>query len=701
MCCENVQEIFGEDVFNDSVMSHRLPKNVYKTLKNTIKKGHELDPSIADVVANAMKDWAIEKGATHYCHWFQPMTGVTAEKHDSFINLTDDGGVIMNFSGKQLIQGEPDASSFPSGGLRATFEARGYTAWDCTSPVFVKRDGDNTTLFIPCAFISYTGDVLDKKTPLLRSMDAVCKQGMRVLKALGNTTSERIIATLGAEQEYFLIDESYVEQRLDLMLCGRTLFGAQPAKGQDLCDHYFGSIEERVANFMAEANRDLWRLGVSASTQHNEVAPSQYEVAPIFGTLNVATDHNQLTMEVLQKVARRHGFYCLLHEKPFHNMNGSGKHVNWSMSTDDGMNLLDPGDNPHDNAQFMVILAAIVKAVDEYAPLLRASVASSSNDCRLGGHEAPPAIISIFLGDQLGKIVANIAKGGKNANAKGEAIQLGVGTLPKLPKDATDRNRTSPFAFTGNKFEFRMAGSLINTSGPTFVLNTIVAEALKQIADKLEKAKDINKAVQAICQELFKKHERIIFNGDNYSEAWPKEAEKRGLLNLTNAPDAFKCMKEKYVKDVFKDHKVFSPSELNSRLEILLDTYTQNVLIEGRTALTIANRELIPAIMEYSARLASAAAVVKDAGGCDCVHSRRLEKICTLLGALQGGVDSIEEALAKVEAEDNSMKQAEKARDLVRPAIQEARAAADELEEIVDADVWPLPTYNEMLYLRS
>lgn len=698
---DNVQEIFGEYVFNESVMRERLPKNVFKILKKTIDHDHTIDPTISDVVANAMKDWAIEKGATHYCHWFQPMTGLTAEKHDSFINPSPDGTIIMDFSGKQLVQGEPDASSFPSGGIRATFEARGYTAWDCTSPVFIKKDGDNTTLFIPSAFVSYTGDILDKKTPLLRSMDALKTSAMRMLRAMGNTSSDRIVLTLGAEQEYFLVDENYVEQRLDLMLTGRTLFGAEPAKGQDLCDHYFGSIEERIASYMAEVNQELWKLGVSANTQHNEVAPAQYEVAPIYATLNVGTDHNQLTMETLQKIARRHGFYCLLHEKPFHNMNGSGKHNNWSIMTDDGLNLLEPGKNPRENAIFLLTLAAIMKAVDEHAPLLRASVASSSNDCRLGGHEAPPAIISMFVGSELESVVEAIATGGKLKGQKGGEIAFGVSSLPPLPKDTTDRNRTSPFAFTGNRFEFRMAGSLVNTSGPNFVLNTIVANVMTDIADQLEKSKDVNKTAQKICQTLFKKHQRIIFNGDNYSDEWPIEAKKRGLANLKNSPDAYKCMKDKAVKDVFKKMKVLSPKELAARSEILNDTYAQNILIEGRTAITMINREIMPAAMEYSTTLASAVISVKEAGASDAVHKARLDSVCGLIEELQIGVEKLTSAVATTEAIESAEKMAISARDKIRTSLDSVRVVVDQLENIVDAEMWPLPTYNEMLYIRG
>ena len=525
-CCESVTELFGSNVFNDSVMRERLPEEVYNSLRKTIQGYEPLDPVLADVIANAMKDWAIEKGATHFCHWFQPMTGLTAEKHDSFISPTSDGRTVMEFSGKELCQGEPDASSFPSGGLRATFEARGYTAWDCTSPVFIKEDGNNITLYIPSAFCSYTGQALDKKTPMLRSMEVLNKQAMRVLRALGNKTSQHVLATLGPEQEYFLVDRSFYEKRLDLVLTGRTLLGAPSPRGQEMDDHYFGTLHERVASFMYEVNIELWKLGVSAKTQHNEVAPGQYELAPVFATVNVATDHNQLTMETLQKVAARHGFICLLHEKPFVGVNGSGKHNNWSLVTDDGINLLNPGETPHDNMVFLVVLCAVVRAVDKYARLLRASVANAGNEHRLGANEAPPAIVSIFLGDQLTDIFEQLAAEGAKTSKQGGQLKLGISSLPPLPKDCTDRNRTSPFAFTGNKFEFRMVGSTQSTAGPTFVLNTIVADVLAEIADELEKAGDVTTCVQGILKRIATEHSDVIYNGDNYTDEWVKEAKK-------------------------------------------------------------------------------------------------------------------------------------------------------------------------------
>ncbi|HEG44153.1 MAG TPA: glutamine synthetase type III, partial [Phycisphaerales bacterium] len=564
MCQEisPLAETFGSNVFNDVVMRQRLPKNVYKAFKKIQAGCQVLDKGTADVIANAMKDWAIEKGATHYCHWFQPMTGFTAEKHDAFISPTAGGQITMEFSGKELCQGEPDASSFPSGGLRVTFEARGYTAWDITSPAFVKEDGKNITLFIPSAFCSYTSEALDKKTPLLRSMEALNKQAMRVLKVLGNTTSARVTSTLGPEQEYFLIDREFFDQRLDLLLCGRTLFGAPSPRGQEMDDHYFGTLHERIASFMNEVNNELWKLGVLAKTQHNEVSPAQFELAPVFATVNVATDHNQLTMETLQKVAIRHDFVCLLHEKPFAGVNGSGKHNNWSLSTDDGINLLDPGVTPHDNMVFLVTLCAVVRAVDKYANLLRASVANPGNEHRLGANEAPPAIVSIFLGDQLTDIFEQLAAGGAKSSKKGGELRLGVSTLPPLPKDTTDRNRTSPFAFTGNRFEFRMVGSTQSTSGPCFVLNTIVADTLCDIADELEKAKNVNTAAQKILSRIAKEHKRIVFNGDNYTDEWVKEAEKRGLPNIVSTAASLATITDKENVQVFKKHKVLSRAEL-------------------------------------------------------------------------------------------------------------------------------------------
>ena len=533
-----INEIFGSNVFNDSVMKERLPKATYKALKKTIEQGTSLEAEVADVVAAAMRDWAVEKGATHFTHWFQPMTGITAEKHDAFINPTSDGKVILEFSGKELIKGEPDASSFPSGGLRATFEARGYTAWDCTSPAFIK-DG---SLCIPTAFCSYNGEALDKKTPLLRSMEALNKQALRVLRALGNTTTQKVITTVGPEQEYFLIDKKMYDARKDIILTGRTLFGAKPSKGQELEDHYFGVIKPRVSEFMKELDEELWKLGITAKTKHNEVAPAQHELAPIFNTTNIATDNNQLTMEVMKKVAEKHGLYCLLHEKPFAGVNGSGKHNNWSMGTDDGMNLLEPGTSPHENKQFLLFLCAVIKAVDEYPDLLRVSAANAGNDHRLGANEAPPAIISIFLGDQLEDILEQIEKGPATSSKCSSALTIGVNTLPALPKDATDRNRTSPFAFTGNKFEFRMVPSSASISGCNFVLNTIVAETLSEIADKLEKASDLNGEIQAILTDIVKNHKKVIFNGNGYSDEWVEEAARRGLPNIKSTVEAAKAM---------------------------------------------------------------------------------------------------------------------------------------------------------------
>ncbi|MCE5315605.1 MAG: glutamine synthetase III [Armatimonadota bacterium] len=697
---EPVNSLYGSNVFSDAVMRERLPKDVYKSIKRTIDQGAALDPCIANTVANAMKDWAIEKGATHFCHWFQPMTGVTAEKHDAFISPTMDGRTIMEFSGKELTQGEPDASSFPSGGLRATFEARGYTAWDCTSPVFVKENGDSISLYIPSAFCSYTSEALDKKTPLLRSMDALNKQAMRVLKALGNTTSNRVIATLGPEQEYFLVDAEFVKDRMDLILCGRTLFGAAPPKGQEMEDHYFGSIHERVASYMTELNEELWKLGVSAKTQHNEVAPAQYELAPIFATVNVATDHNQLTMETMQKVAIRHGFVCLLHEKPFAGVNGSGKHNNWSMVTDDGINLLEPGSTPHDNEQFLIMVCAIVRAVDKFAPLLRSSVATSGNDHRLGANEAPPAIVSVFLGDQLTDIFEQIANGGATSSKTGGKLKLGVSTLPQLPKDCTDRNRTSPFAFTGNKFEFRMVGSTQSTSGPNFILNSIVADVLCEIADALDKASDVSAKAQEILARIAKEHARVIFNGDNYTAEWAAEAEKRGLPNVRNSVDALDAMIDEDVARLFAQHGVLSKGELHARHEILLERYCKEINIEGLATIAIAKRQILPAAIDFSGAIANTINAVKAAGASSKAQSKVLADTCALIDELQVGIVKLEEAVEKSAAVDDIPKQARAYRDNVISAMGAVRKAADALEMIVDADMWPLPTYAEMLFLR-
>jgi len=694
---ESVTEIFGSNVFNDVVIRERLPKNAYKEFMKTTKHGEPLELALADIIANAMKDWAIEKGATHFCHWFQPMTGLTAEKHDAFISPRS---TIMEFSGKELIQGEPDASSFPSGGLRGTFEARGYTAWDCTSPVFIKEDGKNITLYIPSAFCSYNGYALDKKTPLLRSMEALSKQAVRVLKALGNSTSNFVTATLGPEQEYFLIDRKFYEQRLDLILTGRTLFGAPSPRGQEMDDHYFGSLDERVASFMNAVNKELWKLGVSAKTQHNEVSPAQYEIAPIFATVNVGTDHNQLTMETLQKVALRHGFACLLHEKPFAGVNGSGKHNNWSMVTEDGVNLLDPGDTPHENMVFMVMLCAVIRAVDKYAKLLRSSVANVGNEHRLGANEAPPAVVSIFLGDQLTDIIEQLEKGSAKTSKHGGHLRLGVTTLPPLPKDSTDRNRTSPFAFTGNKFEFRMVGSTQSTSGPTFVLNTIVADVLSEIADELEKSSNVKADAQKILQRIIKNHKRIIFNGDNYTDEWVEQAEKRGLANIPSTVESLKTITDADNIKLFEKHKVLSKAELHARMEILLEAYSMSINIEALTMIKIARTQIFPAASQFSARLANAAGAIQKANvSCDS-QMAMLERICGLIDGLSAAISDLEEVVAKAKKMTDSTKQAELYKNLVIPAMNELRPIADELETLMDADLWPLPTYAQMLFFK-
>lgn len=699
---ESITEIFGSNVFNDDVMRERLPKNVYKSLNQAIAGDQPLDPVMANIIANAMKDWAIEKGATHFCHWFQPMTGLTAEKHDAFISPTSENRITMEFSGSELTRGEPDASSFPSGGLRGTFEARGYTTWDCTSPVFIKESGKNITLYIPSAFCSYTGQVLDKKTPLLRSMEALNTQALRVLRALGNTSSHHVTATAGAEQEYFLVDRSFFEERPDLVLTGRTLFGADSPRGQEMEDHYFGTLHERVASFMNEVNIELWKLGVSARTQHNEVSPAQYELAPIFASANVATDQNQLIMETLQKIALRHDFVCLLHEKPFAGVNGSGKHNNWGMLTDDGINLLDPGKTPHDNMVFLVILCAIVRAVDKYAKLLRASIATAGNEHRLGGNEAPPAIISIFLGgDQLTDIFDQLANGGATSSKQGGELKLGVSTLPPLPKDCTDRNRTSPFAFTGNKFEFRMVGSAQSVAGPNFVLNTIVADVLAEIADELEKAEDRNVSTQKILERIAKEHRRVIFNGDNYASEWVEEAKKRGLPNIFSTVEALNVvMTDEQNPRLFERHRVLTKTELAARVDILLEIYSKAINIEALTMLNIAKRQILPAAARYSNRLADAVAAVTAAGATAQTQSKMLKKLCSLIDSLHSGTESLENTLQKAVAIEDTSRQAKEYHNGVTAAMQLVRSAADQLEAIVDADIWPLPTYAEMLFLR-
>jgi glutamine synthetase len=693
-------EIFGQNVFNQDVMRERLPKTVYKKLKKTIDEGLPLDPSIADVVATAMKEWAVQKGATHFTHWFQPMTGVTAEKQDSFITPTD-SGIVMDFSGKELIKGEPDASSFPSGGLRATFEARGYTAWDCTSPAFLKEEADAITLCIPTAFCSYTGEALDKKTPLLRSMEALSTQALRILRLFGNQTATRVTSTVGPEQEYFLVDKSYFLDRLDLIMAGRTLFGAMPPKGQEMEDHYFGSIKERVVSYMKEVNTELWKLGVTAKTQHNEVAPGQFEVAPIFETTNIATDHNQLVMDVLKRVAIRHDMICLMHEKPFAGVNGSGKHNNWSMSSSDGQNLLDPGKTPHENAQFLTFLMATIKAVDEYAGLLRSSCASAGNDHRLGANEAPPAIISMFLGDQLSDILNQIEKGSVTSSTSGSDIKIGVTTLPALPKDTTDRNRTSPFAFTGNRFEFRMLGSSFSISGPNIVINTIIAESLKQFADKLEGSKDFTADLEKLLQETAKKHKRIVFNGNNYSDEWVEEANKRSLPNIPNTPEALKELVTKEAVDLFVGHKVFTEKELHSRYEIMVEQYVKTLNIEALTMIDMAKQSIIPAATSFVTEVAqSISAVAAVSGKIDVsAQTELLEELSTHLSSMNRNVKALEKALDDALNISEIDKQAAAFRENVFAVMLELRADGDALEKIVSADFWPLPTYSEMLFI--
>jgi glutamine synthetase len=693
-------EVFGANVFNDAVMRERLPKNIYKSFVQARNGHQEMTPAVADVIANAMKDWAIEKGATHYCHWFQPMTGLTAEKHDAFISPTADGKTILEFSGKELIKGEPDASSFPSGGLRATFEARGYTAWDITSPAFVRETGKSIVLYIPCAFCSYTGVALDKKTPLLRSMEALGKQAVRVLKALGDKDVKSVMATLGPEQEYFLVDRKFFEKRLDLLLAGRTLFGAPSPRGQEMEDHYFGSLHERVASYMNEVNNELWKLGVSAKTQHNEVAPAQYELAPIFATVNVATDHNQLTMDTMQKVALRQGFVCLLHEKPFAGVNGSGKHNNWSMSTDTGNNLLDPGSTPHENMVFLVFLCAVIRAVDKYSTILRAAVATPGNDHRLGANEAPPAIVSIFLGDQLNDIFEQLATGKAKSSKQGGEMKVGVTTLPPLPKDTTDRNRTSPFAFTGNKFEFRMVGSSQSTAGPMFVLNTIVADVLLEIADQLEKSKNVTADVQKLIQKIAKEHTRIVFNGDNYTEEWAKEAEKRDLPNIRSCVDSIKTIYSAEHVKLFGRHNVLNKSELHARMEILLENYAKTLNIEAMTMLNIGRRQILPAVVGFASKVACSLNGSVTAGVKAPVQKALLEKVNDRAGQLSDALDSLDKAVAVAKKADNAEKKADAYKDKVVPAMVKVRELSDELEMLVDADMWPLPSYAQMLFVR-
>ena len=691
----SVTEIFGSMVFDDSTMEARLPKETYKALQKTIKNGKHLDLGVANVVANAMKDWAIEKGATHFTHWFQPMTGITAEKHDSFISPKG-GKVIMEFSGKELIKGEPDASSFPSGGLRATFEARGYTAWDATSYTFIK-DG---VLCIPTVFCSYGGEALDQKTALLRSMEAINRQAMRVLKLFGNEDVSSVKTTVGPEQEYFLVDKKLYDQRKDLIYTGRTLFGARPPKGQELDDHYFGAIKPRVAAFMKELNDELWKVGVLAKTEHNEVAPAQHEMAPIFTTTNIAADHNQLTMEIMQKVAKKHDMVCLLHEKPFAGVNGSGKHNNWSISTDTGVNLLEPGETPYENAQFLLFLCAVIKAVDEYQDMLRISVASAGNDHRLGANEAPPAIVSMFLGTDLSDILETIEDDREYDAKERDIMRIGVHTLPKFPKDATDRNRTSPFAFTGNKFEFRMLGSASSISCANTVLNTTVAEELKQFADELEGAEDFEGALHDLIKKTIKEHKRIIFNGDGYDESWVAEAEKRGLSNLKTTPDALAHMLDKKNVDLFTSHKVFTLEEFTARHEVRLENYCKIINIEALTMLDMVRKDILPAMSGYSAQLGDAVAkkvaVLPDA---DCSYEKdSLKMLTALIGAAHRTVKKLEQDLLTSKSVDDMAELAEFYKSTILDDMRELRIAVDEMETVSSAEAWPYPSYGELLF---
>lgn len=695
---KNVENMYGVNSFSDVVMRERLPKSIYKELKQVQMGKKELSLEVAEVVANSMKDWAIEKGATHYTHWFQPLTGATAEKHDSFINPVGDGTVLMEFSGKELIQGEPDASSFPNGGLRATFEARGYTAWDSTSPAFLKKDNTGTTLCIPTAFISYTGEALDKKVPLLRSMEAVSKQAVRVLKSLG-TDVFKVTASIGPEQEYFLVDKELYEARPDLKLSGRTVFGSMSAKGQELDDHYFGAINERVADYMRELNQELWKLGISAKTQHNEVAPNQFELATIYSSANVAVDSNQLVMEIMKKVAARHDLVCLLHEKPFAGVNGSGKHNNWSLATDTGMNLLEPGSTPEDNAQFLLFLSAVIKAVDTYAPLLRMSAGNAGNDHRLGANEAPPAVISIFLGTQLEAILKAMAEG-KAASASSDIkMEVGVTTLPKLPKDNTDRNRTSPFAFTGNKFEFRMVASSQSIAGPNVVLNTAVAEILNEFAGRLEKASDINKEIKKITIETYKAHSKVIFNGDGYSEEWIPEAEKRGLPNLKGTVDAIPEITKDYSVKLFTKHNVFTKEELESREEIYLEEYAKKINIEAGLMVEMAEKMVYPAASSYATTVASNIAVLKNSGLPVGEQEKLLKTLAESLEGLLKTKEALKVEIGKAnELEDDILKMAQAFYRQVIPAMAELRVFGDILEKMSDREIWPYPVYEDLLF---
>ncbi len=690
----NVPEIFGEQVFNDEVMRKRLPKDVYRSLQKTIAEGKHLQMDLANVVAEAMKDWATEKGATHFTHWFQPMTGVTAEKHDSFISPEPGGRVMMEFSGKELVKGEPDASSFPSGGLRATFEARGYTAWDPTSYAFIKDD----TLCIPTAFCSYSGEALDKKTPLLRSMQALEKQALRILRLFGNTDAKRVLTTVGPEQEYFLIDEKMYAERPDLIYTGRTLFGANPPKGQELDDHYFGMIKPRVKAYMKELDEELWKLGIYAKTEHNEVAPAQHELAPVYQTTNIATDHNQLTMELLKTVAQRHGMVCLLHEKPFAGVNGSGKHNNWSISTDTGMNLLEPGDTPSQNAQFLLFLVAVIKAVDDYQGLLRMSVASAGNDHRLGANEAPPAIMSVFLGDELEAVLSAIEEGKDYHDNEKELMSIGASVLPHIPKDTTDRNRTSPFAFTGNKFEFRSLGSSASISGPNIILNTIVAQALDEYAQILEGAEDFDKALTRLIRDEVKAHKRILFNGNGYGKEWPEEAKKRGLLNLPTTVEAMEAFVEEKSIALFTKHEVYSESEIRARYEILLENYYKQINIEALTMQWMVRRNILGAGLSYESKLSELILKKSQVGVAADTEKKLLERTSRLIREIYDRLEKLESAVDGEKDIESIPQLARYHEYTIHEAMHSLREAVDELESIVPRDIWPYPTYGDLLY---
>ena len=694
-----ISAVFGSHVFSDQVMRERLPKAVYKSLKNTIDKGEPLDTSIADSVAAAMKEWAMELGATHYTHWFQPLTETTAEKHDSFVSTVGDGGVILQFTGKELIKSEPDASSFPSGGLRETCAARGYTAWDCTSPAFVRHDAAGATLCIPTAFCSYKGEALDQKTPLLRSMQAINEQSLRLLRLFGNTTSKKVTPSVGPEQEYFLVDADKFLQRKDLIYTGRTLFGAMPPKGQELDDHYFGTIRQRIAGFMKDVNEELWKVGVTSKTQHNEVAPAQHELAPIYAECNVALDHNHIVMQTLKRVACQHGMKCLLHEKPFAGVNGSGKHDNWSLTTDDGKNLLEPGKTPHENIQFLLVLTCILKAVDTHADLLRESAADPGNDHRLGANEAPPAIISVFLGEQLGDVLEQLISTGEATHSlKGGKLQTGVDTLPDLAKDATDRNRTSPFAFTGNKFEFRMVGSRDSIAGPNVVLNTIVAEAFSEACDVLEKADNFDEAVHDLIKKYATEHQRVVFDGNGYSDAWVEEAERRGLPNIRSMVEAIPALTTDKAINMFEKFKVFTKAELESRAEIKFESYAKAINIEARTMIDMASKQIIPAIIKYTKELADTVVAVKEAGADASVQAELLTEVSGLLAESKKALEALKVVTDQAAAMEEGEDQARFYHSDVVPAMEALRAPVDKLEMIVDKEAWPMPSYGDLIF---